>query len=407
MTVLFLTLAYPNHQDENLYSHLMEEFVKNGHKVYVVTQSERRENNRTEKCVRNGVEVLRVKTGNVTKAGILEKGLSTALLQRQFQIAIAKHLHLSKVDLILYSTPPITFSKLIIRMKEKYRANTYLLLKDIFPQNAVDLGIFRMDSIPYRFFRKQEKVLYHYSDHIGCMSIANCEYIRDHNRDVDSHKVEVCPNSIRPSEYMPMLKQDIKKERQKYGIAEDSVLFVYGGNLGKPQGADYIIDCLNIFAKKENTSVILIGSGTEYQRLQEHVNRFKTERIQMFSSLPTKQYQNLLRICDVGMIFLDNRFTIPNFPSRLLSYLDNGIPVLAATDRATDLKKTIEEGEFGLWTEAGDLSSFEDAVNEMIVAQEDRKRWAMNARSFLQNHYTVDQSYQIIIQHFLKEVRDV
>ena len=53
----------------------------------------------------------------------------------------------------------------------------------------------------------------------------------------------------------------------------------------------------------------------------------------------------LANSCDVGLIFLDKRFTIPNFPSRLLSYMQASMPVLAATDVNTDIGKVIEEGE--------------------------------------------------------------
>ena len=72
----------------------------------------------------------------------------------------------------------------------------YLLLKDIFPQNAVDLGMFSKGGLLYRMFRKKEERLYQLSDYIGCMSPANVDYILRHNREVDIHRVEVCPNSI-------------------------------------------------------------------------------------------------------------------------------------------------------------------------------------------------------------------
>ena len=70
-----------------------------------------------------------------------------------------------------------------------------------------------------------------------------------------------------------------------------------------------------------------------------------------------EEYDNLVQICDVGLIFLNARFTIPNFPSRLLSYTEIGKPVLAATDENTDIGKIIEEemGSMGKkMTELGD-----------------------------------------------------
>ena len=54
-------------------------------------------------------------------------------------------------------------------------------------------------------------------------------------------------------------------------------------------------------------------------------------------SLPKADYETIVASCDVGMIFLDHRFTIPNFPSRMLSYMKAKIPILAVTDPNTDV----------------------------------------------------------------------
>ena len=120
------------------------------------------------------------------------------------------------------------------KLKEKHQAKTYLILKDIFPQNAVDLGIIRYNSMLWQYFRRRERNLYVLSDFIGCMSPANVKYILDHNSDVDAQKVEVFPNAIEPRPCIVRRKDN--RLLAKYGVPIGSVLFVYGGNLGKPQG---------------------------------------------------------------------------------------------------------------------------------------------------------------------------
>ena len=102
--------------------------------------------------------------------------------------------------MILYSTPPITLTNLIKRLKKVSNAKTYLLLKDIFPQNAVDLNLLKHGGILYNYFRKQEKVLYKISDFIGCMSPANLKYVLDNNPQIEKKKLEVNPNSIEVKE---------------------------------------------------------------------------------------------------------------------------------------------------------------------------------------------------------------
>ena len=121
------------------------------------------------------------------------------MIESQFLNAIKKYFADIKFDLILYPTPPITFVKVVEYVKKRDGAKTYLLLKDIFPQNAVDIGMMSKTGVKgllYKHFRRQEKKLYAISDCIGCMSLANMDYIIKHNPEVESKKVEVCPNSI-------------------------------------------------------------------------------------------------------------------------------------------------------------------------------------------------------------------
>lgn len=124
-----------------------------------------------------GITILRISTGNITgNIGIFEKGISTLTIDLKFKKAIKKYYGDIKFDLILYPTPPITLVNTIKFVKKKTKAKTYLLLKDIFPQNAVDLGMMGTKGVKgliYRHFRNKEKKLYRISDFIGCMSPAN------------------------------------------------------------------------------------------------------------------------------------------------------------------------------------------------------------------------------------------
>src|SRR5699024_9539288 len=123
---------------------------------------------------------------------------STINIGRQLKKNISKYFKDIKFDLILYSTPPITFVSVIEYLKKRDAAKTYLLLKDIFPQNAIDLEMFGKNGIIYKYFRMLEKKLYKVSDKIGVMSKANLEYLIDKNEFLDESKIEICPNTITP-----------------------------------------------------------------------------------------------------------------------------------------------------------------------------------------------------------------
>ena len=211
MNILFLTISRINDLEvHGIYTDLIREFIRNGHIMYIVFPSERRFHQPTGIMESGGAKILKVKTLNIQKTNIVEKGIGTLLLESQYLYAINKYWRDVKFDLILYSTPPITFNKVIQTLKKRWNAKTYLMLKDIFPQNAVDLGMFSKKNFLYRMFRSKEEKLYELSDFIGCMSPANCEYVLEHNPAVDAAKVEICPNSV---ELQEKLRGD--KERSK------------------------------------------------------------------------------------------------------------------------------------------------------------------------------------------------
>lgn len=397
MNVLFLTLVeFDTIQEHNIYSDLLREFVKNGHEVYVISPSEKRENKPTHVVKEDHATILRLQIGNTQKTNIIEKGISTLLIEPQFKAGIKKYFSNVKFDLVLYSTPPITLVSAVEYVKKRDGAKTYLLLKDIFPQNAVDIGIMSKSGIKgllYKHFRRQEKKLYRISDRIGCMSQANVDYVLKHNPELDPKIVEVCPNSIDVID-KSVDAETRKQIREKYGIPLDKKVFVYGGNLGKPQGVPFLIECLKKCEDLSNAYFLIVGDGTEYGLLESYVGTEKPKNVKLMKRLPKEDYDTMVGACDVGLLFLDNRFTIPNFPSRLLSYMQAKLPVLAATDPNTDIGKVIMDGGFGWWCESNDAEEVHALVQNVLKSDVFLKQ--QNEWDYLTEHYSVTKSFSMI-----------
>ncbi len=399
MNILFLTLArITDLSTSGVYNDLMRKLVKDGHGVYVVAPFERHTGRKTELIESCGAHILGVKTLNIQKTNIVEKGIGTLLLESQYMSAINKYLKDIRFDLVLYSTPPITFNKVIGWAKRKYGAASYLMLKDIFPQNAVDLGMFSSKSLFYKFFRAKERKLYELSDYIGCMSPANVQYVLNHNPEVDPSRVEICPNSVELVETASV--EDAAVIKEKYAVPTDKNICIYGGNLGKPQGIDFLIDCVKSNERRNNSFFLIVGNGTEFNRLNEWFMAAKPENAKLLSSLSKSEYDTLLQSADVGLIFLDRRFTIPNYPSRLLSYLENHIPIMMATDKNTDIGTIAEENGYGFWCESGDLTSFDEKLNAILESKTLREEMGANGYEFLKTNYTVDHTVNAIMSHF-------
>lgn len=406
MNVVFLTLARITAiESRGIYSDLMRKFRNEGHQVYIISPNERRLGQGTSLLKENGVKMQTVKTLNIQKTNIIEKGLGTLFIEQQFICAIKKYLSDVQFDLITYSTPPITFTNVVKYLKKRNpQAISYLQLKDIFPQNAVDLGMFGEKSVFNWYFRRKEKALYKVSDYIGCMSPANVKFVLDHNPELDASRVEVAPNSIELKSSIVEPEQERSEWvyiRKKYDLPINRPIFIYGGNLGKPQGIDYLIRCLEAVKNRLDCYFVVVGSGTEKNKLDEWYEwQFHDDNlaVKVMSFLPKEDYDMLVKYCDVGLIFLDHRFTIPNYPSRLLSYLENKMPIICATDINTDIGRIAEDNGYGYWCESVKPEDFVALVDKMLKS--DRKAMGEKGYEFLCQNYLVEHTYNTIMNHF-------
>ncbi len=401
MKVLFLTMVKIEAlSNRGIYTDLLRKFESEGHEVFVVSPTERREKQKTTVKKSGNATFLNIRTFNLQKTNLIEKGVGTLAMEYQYLNGIRTYFADVKFDVVLYSTPPITFSKVISYIKKKDNAFAYLLLKDIFPQNAIDMKMMKEMGFLHKFFLKKEQKLYHVSDCIGVMSEANRNYVLQHNPEIKPQKVEINPNSIEPVFFDETL-IDKASIRNRYGIPQKAKVFVYGGNLGKPQGLEFLLETIEA-STSENHFFLIVGSGTEFGKLQQWFDLKKPSNSKLISGLPKLEFDNLLMACDFGLIFLHKNFTIPNFPSRLLSYLEMGLPVVCATDVSTDVGSAVEKAGCGYWVASGDIKGMLQTLEQFDDAQE-VAGMKQNARKWLNDEFTVQRSYDLIAEKIQKQ----
>ncbi|MEE4247709.1 MAG: hypothetical protein V2I33_20085, partial [Kangiellaceae bacterium] len=166
--VLFISQGFPDvTKTTHLYTDLMHEFLRRGHDVLVLAPDE--EGGRSYSLVvESNMNIVRVPIFGLYGKNKIIKGISNLLLPYQYKRALKKLKVNLNFDLIIMPTPPITLIDVAFWIKNKSRAKLYLILRDIFPQNAVDLKMMRPKSFIHSYFRKKEKILYERSDQIGC-----------------------------------------------------------------------------------------------------------------------------------------------------------------------------------------------------------------------------------------------
>ena len=382
MNILYLS-AVPFKFDKNpsIYTDLIQELTGFGDKVTILSITSDLKPFQIKKISKKNIDLIYIGSFQLYNVNIFRKGLSILSLPFFMRRAI-KGLDLKKFEVVLYETPPITWAGIVKEIKKKNKIKSFLMLKDIFPQNAVDIGLMKKEGVIFKYFKRKEKLLYEISDYIGCMSKGNMDYILKNNPEISQEKVYYFPNTKKDTGNRSM---DFEKE---------NLQFVYGGNMGLPQGVLNIAPAITYFKNDKDIEFIFVGKGTEWNKINEYFKEQKN--VKVLESLPREEYEKLLSSCDAGFIFLDSRFTIPNYPSRTLAYLEKGIPIIAATDKNTDIRNLIQDNNVGLWSCSDDIASLIENIKIMKENKEIRKEFSKNARELFLKEFQVERSVELL-----------
>ncbi len=396
MNVLFLMISFPDiNKDSNLYSDLVEEFRNNGHQVYVAALLEKKQNQNTYLENVKNLNILRVRAGNWFNINsLLVKGITTLTIANYFKKDIKKYFNKIKFDLVIYPTPPITFAPVVKYLRQRDECKSYLILRDIFPQNVRDLGLLN-NTLLYNYFRLKEKKLYNISDYIGCMSKGNIQYVLDHNS-IDENKLEILYNWGKVFYNSEVIVVDYKK---KHGL-ENKFVAVFGGNIGLPQELEFLLELAKEYINRSDIVFFIIGKGAQKEKIVNLINYHKLSNVILEDYIPRNEYRNLLKQCDIGLINLNRTFTIPNIPCKVVDYFNASIPILASTDKNTDLKQFLQDAKAGLWSETGDLKAYKGNFRKLLNDKKLREELGKNGRKFLEEHLNVEKAYKIIMKHF-------
>lgn len=393
--IIFLALGFPNVEKRtNLWSDLTSEFHKQGHEVLVIAPTF--DNDVPGLKMEGGVKVLRVSTFKLFDVGPVKKVVANLMLPYQYKRALKKHDIKLDFDLIIMPTPPITLAKIAKWLKRKSKSKIYLILRDIFPQNAVDLKMIKPKGIIHWYFRRKEKGLYNLSDKIGCMSNANIAYIKKNNPHLDHSKLHLLPNW----EYLPKNKseENLDNIKLKYGI-DNKFVAIFGGNIGKPQKLENIITLAQACSEVEDIIFLIIGKGSEYNKISKMVDSLSLSNVKMWPRILKKDYDELLKTADLGLISLDENFSIPNFPSKVLSYFAAKIPVLGSLDLQTDFGEMLIESNSGFWAEAGKTELLKEKLLTLYNSKDLREEMGRNGYNYMTDNLLPDHACKTILTH--------
>jgi glycosyltransferase involved in cell wall biosynthesis len=393
MNILFLYISLPHLSETGVFVDLIKEFAKQGHKVKVATPMNKWSTEGVNKEA--GIDVLRFKTDQLTNnTSNIKKGIAYIKLIYQFTGSIKKYYANEKFDLIIAHSLPPEIGIIVRLLKRKYRAKFYLMLCDYIWQDSVSLGFFREGGLICKYYQWLEKLTIKMADYIGCPSQGNIDFTLKYYPWAKEKNIHVLHYSQYPINLPPPI-EDIKA---KYNLS-DKFVAVYGGNMSIAQKIENVIDLAESCLDYKDILFLLVGRGQDIPSIKEKVKKRKLTNITFLDFMPKDEYLQLLSVCDVGLISLNEKLAVPNIPSKTLSYFNLSIPIIASIDRNTDYGGYLELAGAGLWSYAGETEKFKQNLLKLYNSPELRKEMGQNGYNFYMTHMLPEKAYQTIINH--------
>ncbi len=387
MNVMLITDSYPPEirSAAQLMKELAEELVERGHVVTVLTtwpQYNIAKNQNLDLIkpfsVENGVKVRRIKTLRHHNVNYIFRGISQILMPFYFKKEIRKH-SIPIPDVVVIYSPPLTLSKVGIFLKKKYGAKLILNVQDLFPQNAIDLGVLKNELL-VKYFEKMENNAYFFSDSIAVHSEGNRRYLIDQKK-VSKDKVDILHNWIDTSAFVDQEKYDFRKEFS----LENKFVFLFAGVIGPSQYLDLIIDIANDVQDKKDIRFLYVGDGAEKNRLIEKSSNLENILFKPFVS--SDLYPALVSSVDVGLVCLSPANKTPVVPGKILGYMAGALPVIAFLHEESDGHKVIKESKSGISVLSGNYEKALEALLEIYNRKDLLSSYGQNGLEYVNKNF--------------------
>lgn len=318
---------------------LSQEMVRQGHLPTVMFPSADLEQPWTLEDL-NDVQVLRLKAPRTKDIGYVRRTIGEFLLPFMMQRNLRKSpLANERWDGVVWYSPTIFLGPLANALKKTSACRSYLIIRDIFPEWAVDMGLLSRGLV-YRFFKAIERYQYSVADVIGVQTSANVSYFDNWVRQ-DGQRIEVLQNWLAE---MPDVGSSISVAD---GPLVGRTIFVYAGNMGVAQGMDVLIDLAERLRSRRDIGFLFVGRGSDAQRLRADAKARVLDNVVFHDEIEPTDIPGLYAQCHVGIVSLDPRHKTHNLPGKFLSYMQSGLPVLASINPGNDLAELIQREGVG------------------------------------------------------------
>ena len=309
---------------------LSREFVRQGHKLTVMLPSSYLDLPWLIDDF-DGVQLIRLRAPKTKDIGYVRRTINEFLMP----FAMLRNLRKSPLaderwDGVVWYAPSIFFGPIVSALKYASHCKSYLIIRDIFPEWAVDMGLMSR-GLPYWFFKGVANYQYSVADVVGIQAQGNQIYFRDRK----DCQIEVLQNWLTDA---PNVGCSISVAST---VLAGRTIFVYAGNMGVAQGMGVLLELTERLHSRKDIGFVFVGRGSDAQRLRLDAESRGLDNVIFFDEIDPTEIPGLYAQCHVGIVALDPRHKTHNIPGKFLSYMQAGLPVLASINPGNDLEEMI------------------------------------------------------------------
>jgi colanic acid biosynthesis glycosyl transferase WcaI len=409
--ILLLTAYFP--PDTGSAAHLFYELgtalAKRGHRVTVITglpsyhaqgPLDRYKGRLWIREAVGSLDVVRVAALQLPRRLMVGRALSQFSMAVSFFIAgmcLAGH------DVAIAYSPPLPLGLCAGGLKWLRRTPFILNVQDLFPQSLIDLGLLRNRWI-IRAFEGMERLVYRWADAITVHSEGNRRHVL--GRCAAAAKVKVIPNWVDVNFIRPA--GQTNGFRKKYNLG-DAFVVSFAGVLGYSQDLDVVLEAAQLVPLQPLPTGhpallwLIVGDGIERTRLEEKAQAMHLNNVRFLPMQARTEYPAVLHASDVCLVTLHAEVKTPVVPSKLLSIMAAGRPVVAAFNLDGDAPRLVAEARCGLCVPPEDPRALADAVLKLYRDPSLREELGRNGRVYAEETLSLDVCV-VRVEAVLREV---
>jgi glycosyltransferase involved in cell wall biosynthesis len=393
MNILLLSAYFPPEVGSaaHLFADIGAELATRGHSVSVITSyptynvtirdlpEKYSKGFRLRESYR-GMEVLRVKSLRMPRHVPILRGVDQ--ISTAFLFLLSGFFLRKRFDVILVYSPPLFLGLTAWFMSTLQKSQVVLNVQDLFPQSAVDLGLLK-SRVLIKVFEWVERFLYNRVDEVTVHSAGNREHVIRHGGKPGS--TCIVPNVVDVDHLRPGSRNGVFRENNN--IPSSSFVVSFAGVLGYSQDLDTVIEAARLLDSRANLVFYIVGDGVEKKRLEAKAKGMKNVRF--LAMLQKNEYAELLHASDACLVTLRKIVQTPVVPSKILSIMAAGKPVIAGLPLAGDAPKLIEEARCGICVEPENAAALVEAVLGLMSDNELALAFGNNGRAYAETHLSI------------------